>query len=542
MKLGRCLPGIVVLLLASCQSAYAFQKKPSKNLQDEQKGNYFKKWLKEDVVYIITDEERAVFEKLTTPEERETFIEQFWSRRDPDPRTATNEFREEHYRRIAYANENFTSGDRGWMTDRGRIYIIHGPPDSKESRPTGGAYVRPIEEGGGTTSVHPYEKWRYRYIEGMGSDIELEFVDPTGTGAYHLAVFPWEKDALLNVSGAGKTLAEQTGLATRADRPGLMPAAGGAGYGPESMYTRAKDTPFARYETHAKAQAPPVVKYKALKSLVQVNIRYNTLPCQVRRDYFKLNDAQILVPITIQVQNKDLEFKREAGGQVARLAVYGVITSLTNQVVREFEDEIVTSFRTENLEDGLKKQSMYQKIIPLNGNMRYKLDLVLKDLSSGNVGVIQQPIIPPSSSRENLSASSLILSNVVQPLKAGATSEEMFVLGDVKILPKMDKRFTRQMPLGVYFQVYNAALDQTTLAPSVRVLFTLFKDGQPLKMATDESGESTQFASARRLVFVKQLSLADLQPGNYEIRVEVTDRLNDRRVEVRDDFSVVEER
>jgi len=97
----------------------------TQSLIQEEARDYYRKWLDEDVVYIITDEEREIFENLATEEEREQFIEQFWFRRDPDPTTSENEYKEEHYRRIAYANEHFRSGFPGWMTDRGRIYILH---------------------------------------------------------------------------------------------------------------------------------------------------------------------------------------------------------------------------------------------------------------------------------------------------------------------------------------------------------------------------------------------------------------------------------
>jgi len=320
--------GCLVLALLP---AFAFAQRPAAKARSENE-DHFKKWLTQDVVYIITDDEKAVFQKLTTPEEKEQFIEQFWARRDPDARTAANAFKEEHYRRIAYANEHFTSGDPGWMTDRGRIYILHGPPDGKESRPTGGVYARPIEEGGGITQVHPYEKWRYRYIEGLGPDVELEFVDPTGTGEFRLAVFPWEKDAFLHVGGMGNTVAENSGRTTRADRPGLMPGAGGAGMGPESMYMRAKDVPFARYETIARAQAPPT-KYKVLKEQVQVKVGFETLPFDVRSHYVRLNDAQVLVPISVQIPNKNLTFKSALGAHVARLAVFGTVTNLAGRIV-----------------------------------------------------------------------------------------------------------------------------------------------------------------------------------------------------------------
>src|SRR5690348_13460263 len=193
------------------------KKKKEEQLRKELETPY-RKWLNEDVAYIITDEERAAFKRLQTDEEREQFIEQFWLRRDPTPDSVENEFKEEHYRRIAYANEHYASGIPGWKTDRGRIYITFGPPDENESHPSGGTYERPPEEGGGTTSTYPFEQWRYRYIDGIGNNIVLEFVDPTMTGEYHLTMDPGEKDALLHVPNAGLTQMEAMGMATKADR------------------------------------------------------------------------------------------------------------------------------------------------------------------------------------------------------------------------------------------------------------------------------------------------------------------------------------
>ena len=166
----------------------------------------YKRWLDDEVRYIITDEERSAFLRLSTNEEREQFIEQFWLNRDPTPDTIENETKEEHYRRIAYANERFASGIPGWKTDRGKMYIIWGPPDEIESHPSGGSYERPPEEGGGSTSTYPFEKWRYRYLEGIGNDIILEFVDPSGSGEYRMTMDPSEKDALLMIPGAGHNL------------------------------------------------------------------------------------------------------------------------------------------------------------------------------------------------------------------------------------------------------------------------------------------------------------------------------------------------
>src|SRR5579862_4768437 len=217
----------------------------------------WKKWLNEDVLYIITDEERKAFKQLQTDEEREQFVEQFWLRRDPTPDTVENEFKEEHYRRIAYANEHYASGIPGWKADRGRIYIMYGPPDEIESHPSGGTYERPPEEGGGTTSTYPFEQWRYRYIEDVGSDIIIEFVDPTMSGEYHMTMDPSEKDALLYVPNAGLTLMEQMGLSDKTQR---FNNTDGTHLGSAFGGTPASMNEFERLERFAKLQRPPSVK------------------------------------------------------------------------------------------------------------------------------------------------------------------------------------------------------------------------------------------------------------------------------------------
>ena len=527
----------VLLLFTFSNSVSAEQKKEDKqNALQEEREDYYKKWLKEDVVHIITPEEEAVFHSLTTPEEKEQFIEQFWYRRDPDLRTATNEFKEEHYRRIAYANERFHSGWPGWMTDRGRIYIIHGPPAEIESHPSGGVHQRPTHEGGGETSTYPFEIWRYRYIEGIRTNVVLEFVDPTLSGEYRLALNPEEKDALLHVPGAGLTLAEQLGMATKADRPYFSPGNRDA-Y--PLMSQRAQDNPFERYETYARVQRPQQIKYGDLQELVKVNVRYNSLSFKLRQDQFKLNENQNLVPITLELQNKDLTFKKESGVYVARVAVYGIITSITHRIVKEFEYDLTSSYHPEYLKQGLLGQSMYQTVIPLDRKTRYKLELVVKDINSGNVGIIRQGIIPHSYDEEKFTASSLILSDFIRRLGEIPKDDQMFVLGDVWIRPSLNNVFSAQDPLGIYLQIYNAQIDQTSLSPSLRVAYQILRDGETMREVLDESGESMQFYSRQRVVLIKQVSLRGLEPGNYTIRVEVQDRIKKESISAKDRFEIV---
>jgi GWxTD domain-containing protein len=191
--------------------------KRQKSLKEELKGQY-KTWVDQDVRWIITDQELRAFKSLSNDEERDNFIEQFWRRRNPSPDSPENEYREEHYRRIAYANEHFAAGMPGWKTDRGHIYIAYGKPDSIDAHPSGGFYERPMEEGGGQTTTYPFEVWNYRYIDGIGSNINIEFVDSCGCGEYRMTLDRGEKDALLHVPGAGLTMSEQQGKASKADR------------------------------------------------------------------------------------------------------------------------------------------------------------------------------------------------------------------------------------------------------------------------------------------------------------------------------------
>ncbi|MBI4465989.1 MAG: GWxTD domain-containing protein, partial [Acidobacteria bacterium] len=320
------------------------QREPSKKEQERRQKQLikeleasYKKWLEEDVRYVITPEEKDAFLHLNSEEEREQFIEQFWLRRDPTPDTLENEFREEHYRRIAYANERFASGKPGWRTDRGRIYIAWGPPDEIESHPSGGAYARPLEEGGGTTSTYPFETWRYRYLEGVGQEVILEFVDPTLSGEYRLTMDPSEKDALLHVPGAGLSLLEEMGLANKTQRfdrtdgtrlPTRMGEFGGQSEG------------FDRLQLYANVLKPPPVKFADLEALVTTRISFNLLPFAVRTDFLRITDESILVPVTIAVKKKDVTFQLREGIHQSVINVFGRVTTMTGRIVQTFEDVI----------------------------------------------------------------------------------------------------------------------------------------------------------------------------------------------------------
>src|SRR5580700_3450144 len=434
----------------------------------------YRQWLNEDVIYIISPDERNAFLQLATNEEREQFIEQFWLRRSSNPDLPDNDFKEEHYRRIAYANEHYASGIPGWKTDRGKMYIIWGPPDEIESHPTGGTYDRPMDEGGGSTTTYPWETWRWRYLEGIGENIILEFVDPSGSGEYHMTMDPSEKDALLHVPGAGLSLMEEMGLASKADRftrsdgTNLPTAMGGT---PASM------DEFNRLDLYAKIQKPPEVKFKDLEAIVTARIVRDQLKFTWRTDFMKVTNDTVLVPITIQVSNGQLNFESKDGIHSATMNVFGRVSTLTGRVVQTFEDPVSKDFPDSLFQQSLKLQSIYQKAEPLRPGL-YRLDLVIKDVQSGNVGVVNTRLAVPRYADENLEASTLILADQIEHVPAKQIGTGQFVLGSSKVRPRLEGDFTTADKLGVYLQVYNLKPDEKTHKSHATFVFIVKKGAE----------------------------------------------------------------
>ena len=481
----------------------------------------FRKWLTEDVAYIITDEERAAFKRLATDEEREQFIEQFWLRRDPTPDSAENEFKEELYRRIAYANERFASGIPGWKTDRGRIYIAYGPADEVESHPSGGTYERPIEEGGGTTSTFPFEKWRYRYLEGIGTDIIIEFVDPTMTGEYRMTMDPSEKDALLYVPNAGLTLYEQMGITSKVDR---FSRTDGTRLGTGTMPLPNRMNQFERLQQFANLQKPPSIKFKDLEAAVTSTIRYNMLPIRVRADYMRMTNSTILTNVTAQLDRKDLQFRDKDGQSEAVVNIYGRITSMSRRVVNVFEDVVTVPVPTELLAEAAKGSSIYQKSIPLPPGT-YRLNLVVKDIVGGNMTNYEMALNVPRYDDETLGQSSLVLADLIEKVPTKQIGTGQFVIGASKVRPRVNETFKKEEKMGIYLQLYNFQPDEKTQKPNATVDYEVVKNGSNEKIFEfSEEVQKVDGASAQQYTIEKILPLQNLEPGDYTLRLKVTDK------------------
>jgi GWxTD domain-containing protein len=509
------------------------KKKPSEKQVLKELATPYKKWLNEDVTFIITDTERRAFLALQTNEEREQFIEEFWQRRNPDPDSVDNPVKEEHYRRIAYANEHFASGIAGWRTDRGRIYIMYGKPDTLESHTQGENYERPLDQGGGETKTYAFEDWTYHYIEGIGENVELEFVDPSGTGEFRLTTDPSEKDALLYVPGAGLTLAEQEGMSSKAAR---FQNTDGTHMAPSPYGARSANLDeFNRLELAAKIWQPPAVKFKDLEAVVSSRIVRDQIKFDYRFDFLRVAGDTVLVPITVQIPNNQLSFQSKDGVHTATLNLFARVSSLSGRTVQTFEDTIRKDFPDSLLQASLRSSSIYQKAVPLRPGL-YRLDVVLKDTSSNNIGVVNTRLAVPPFDDDKLQASTLILADEITPVAAKDIGLGMFVIGSMKVRPKLDHSFTASQPIGVYFQIYNLKIDDKTHKNSASIEIRILQGDQSVKHVVQTSEQLHQ--PGEQMTVQESLPAQTLAPGKYKIEIKTTDAVTNQTITRSEDFTV----
>ena len=516
---------------SSSSSTKTSTQKPHKKLSSRlaKENNPYLTWITEEVPYIITPEEKAAFARLATNEEREQFIEEFWRRRNPDQDSPENYAREEHYRRIAYANEHFSSGVPGWRTDRGHIYILWGPPDEVDAHAAGSSYDRPPEQGGGSTTVYAFDIWRYRHMADIGDNIEIWFVDPTGSGEYHITMDPGEVDALAHVPGAGPSLSELFG-APRSQRLSntngtTLPAPlGGMGI-----------DEFTNLENYFKVQRPPQ-HLKDLEAIVVARVVRDQIHMDYRFDFLRVTGDSVLVPITLQVPNRELQFSGKDGVQSAVLNLYARITTLSGRVVQTFEDVISTDVPDSLLRSSLRLSSIYQRSVPLRSGL-YRLDVVIKDSRSGNVGVIDAPLRVPLYDEDQLAASSLILADEIRAVPTAQVGQGPFVLGNYKVRPRIHPEFSPADKMGIFLQLYNLNLAPDSHKTNVAVSYRITRNHQEV-WKQDESSEQLH-QHGEQITIERNLPLSSLAPGRYTLEVYAIDLFTNRTVSRSADFLIM---
>jgi len=504
------------------------QKQFYKELSGEDKS-----WLENEVSDIITERERRAFLELSTNEEREQFIELFWDRRNSDPESPVNSAKEEHYRRLAYADEHFSSGIPGRKTDRGRIYTIWGPPDEIDSHPAGGTYERSPEQGGGSSTAFPWEVWRYRHLDGIGENVEIEFVDPTGSGEYHITTDPCEKDALAHVPGAAPSLSELLGKASIADRfthgngtTCPMPLGG----------LSAGNNEFDNLDRYFRVQRPPG-HFGDLEEKVASRIVANQLPFQYRADFLRATPNTALVPITVELRNGDLSFQSKQGLRSAVLDLYCRITDPGGRIVQTFEDVISRDIPESLFPSSLDLSSIYQKSTPLRSGL-YRLDLVIQDGLNGHIGILAAALRVPHFEEGKLDASSLILADQIEPVASPQVGVGQFVLGSYKVRPRLKQEFSSSDSLGIYLQLYNLKVDEASHKTKVSVGYriTQTKDQKEVWRAVETADHLHQ--GGEQLTIERLIPVSSLAPGRYTIEVTAIDALSDQTVIRSTEFTV----
>jgi GWxTD domain-containing protein len=492
-------------------------KRRRKAIQREMVGPYGM-WLREEVPYIITDRERAAFKMLTTDDEREAFIENFWERRNPNPGSPENEYKEEYYQGIICANERYGTAIPGWKTDRGRLLIMYGPPEHIDSHPDGEACGRQDSQGTGTPTC-PFEEWRYRCLPGIGENIVLKFVDTDRDGEYHLAVDPDFKNASL-LYGAG-SWSKTDWFAPLKDVRSYWEHL--------ELGSFLLNRGFTRLDLYAGTFQPPLEKFSDLKAFVTAKVPARDLPFDLRMDFIRVTGETVLVPITMQVAVTDLQFQTNDKVMHGSVDIYGEIATLGGRIVKSFARNLVINVPEDLFREYQLKTPTFQEA-PLLKPGHYKLSLVLKDELSGHLGSKQLSILVPRFSEDQLTSSSLILAYPLQPLPSTQMGAFLspFTIGVTSVRPNVNNILKRGYPLQLYIQVYNLGLDEKTHRPSLDVRYQVEKDG---KVLLDQPEWSATLAKAsQQFTVVKSTLLQGFAPGTYTARITITDNVRKQTV------------
>lgn len=473
---------LILLLLAAC-AARGLGTGRRETPQREPLSAAYRQWLDEVVPYIITPAEKEVFLQLRTEKGRGEFIESFWRKRDPNPATPDNEAKLEYYRRIAQANKLFsTSGIAGWRTDRGRIYILLGPP--KEVQRDFGS-----QASGLSAFTGPKETWQYWDLPNpkLPYNMEFVFVDRFGTGSYVL----------------------DQSFRTDRGRNAPLDAA--------SVTFR-----FDAMENLSEALKNPFENLGNLKGVITAEVDYDLVPFRWEEFAFKGAPKKDFLAMLIEVPYASMPVKKGEGADLISLNLTVNVSDALGRIVFGTSRDVNfrrTAADAANTDD--RNLDLQASLFLEPGT--YTFHLRVLDNYSGRMGTSHREVVVPDFDSGGLALSDLILS--AQPIDAtrpagekspGSSLSSLSLGGAFSDLRSSDD-------LNLYFEAYGLSLDPATGMHRFAAEYALMRKGETL--ARIPAAQATP-APDRDCRLRNSFRLKDIKPGDYVLRAKITDAVS----------------
>jgi len=546
-----------VILAFSLQS---FSHASSFAAEQEKMSEKHKKWLDEEVIYIISKNEKDVFKSLATFEQRDEFIRKFWERRDPTPRTPFNEFKEEHYRRIEFVNRQYFEGTAGWRSDRGRVYIMFGPPDFFETNPGGGrGFLFGVS---GPTAEFPSEVWTYRYIPGLKmrqTRIDFTFVNYYNSGKYQLVSNSSLANALRNTSIEGS---RDVGYESHdVQVPGSTNK--NLLVNPLEQLTMMAELTKSRGEVFEEMERS--ARVRKLKGIVDTRESLYQMPFDVNQAYFMGENKTVKVPISIEIAGKDVAFNKD-GDRYKGAVNFHVEVKEDDRTVYQSSERLEMNLLEQTFQQRLTDTYQYKHRVTLLPG-EYWLHLVVWDENDNKVGHLDKKISVPEMSGDTFSLSDIVLArslnvvqkekpktvdaNNIQVLKELSESglkvpdkvaiekkrEAPFTFGNIVIEPNTTGAYSTNQEFVFFYQVYGTAFDQKAKRSKVKILHQIEKGG--VVVATIDKPQEVHLLDKDAVIDGgARYNLSGLRPGTYTVVARVTDLVTGKTLEKRANFRI----
>jgi len=383
-------------------------------------------------------------------------------------------------------------------------------------------------------------------LEGIGENIDIEFVDSCMCNDFHATIDRSEKDALKHTPGAGQSLYESMGMAKQTDR-----FQGGSleqlPTGPNSQQNQSKQ--FDRLDQFAKLMAPPPVKFADLDEFLNATstiLKGPPLVFDVRTDYVKLTNSTVMVPVTLQIRNGDLTYTTKDGESVGKVNILGRVSNINHRIIQTFEDTVSVDTASDLLEREKNNMSVYWKALPLPPG-RYKIEIAVKDVNNpDHLGSWKRSVDVPKYDDDQLASSSLILADQMERVATREVGTGNFVIGNTRVRPRVPPTvstpvtFHRGQNLNFWMQVYNLGIGVDTKKNDATIEYQIL-DLATNKQILDSSESASKLnPNADQLTLEKTMSLATLEPGRYQVTIMVNDANKQQKIAQSVPFTVIQ--